>query len=143
MATETHPFPAQWRLADLLAHLGGVPTERIRLNPLPGLATEEDLLRIHREEDRLCELVDGVLVEKVMGYHESKLALWIGHLLQLYLDGNDLGELAGPDGALRLMPGLVRIPDLSFVSHERAAACANAEAADSRTGARPRRRGAQ
>jgi Uma2 family endonuclease len=125
MAAITQPFPRQWTLADLLAKLGDVSPKRIRLTPLPGLATEEDVLRLEKEGKHLCELIDGVLVEKVMGYHESKLAVWIAHLLQLFLDDNNLGELAGPDGTLRLMPGLVRIPDVSFVSHQRMAECPN------------------
>jgi Uma2 family endonuclease len=129
MATSSHPFPAQWTLADLLTHLGGIPAERVRLCPPPGTATEEDVIRIEREEDRLCELIDGVLVEKVMGFHESKLAGWIIHLLHQYLEGNDLGEVTAPDGTMRLMPGLVRIPDVSFVSHERLAECSNPNAA--------------
>jgi Uma2 family endonuclease len=128
MATASYRFPTQWNLADLLAHLGGIAAERVRLCPPPGTATEKDVLRIEREEDRLCELIEGVLVEKVMGYPESKLALWIAHLIQSYLDENDLGELAGPDGILRLIPGVVRIPDVSFVSHERVAQCASASA---------------
>ncbi len=128
MSLVSQPFPGQWSLADLLTHLGGIAAERVRLYPTPGTATEEDVLRIQREEDRLCELVEGVLVEKVKGYHESKLAVWIAHLLQLYLDENDLGEVAGADGTLRLMPKLVRIPDVSFVSHQRVAECANADA---------------
>jgi Uma2 family endonuclease len=125
MTVAASPFPTQWSLADLLAHLGGITPERVRLCPPPGTATEEDVLRIEREEGRLCELIEGVLVEKVMGYHESKLALWIGHLIQLYLDDHDLGEVTGPDGTLRLMPSLVRIPDIAFVSYQRVAECAN------------------
>ncbi|MGH7127639.1 MAG: hypothetical protein ACREJB_04840 [Planctomycetaceae bacterium] len=64
-------FPAGWTNADLVEHLGGVPLSRIRMVPPPGLATEADVLRIVNEEDRLCELIDGVLVEKPMGYYEG------------------------------------------------------------------------
>jgi Uma2 family endonuclease len=125
VATVSHPFPAQWNLADLLAHLGGISAERVRLYPTPGTATEDDVIRIEREEDRLCELVEGVLVEKVMGFEESKLAGWIIYLLHSYLEGNDLGEVTAPDGTMRLMPGLIRIPDVSFISHQRGADCPN------------------
>jgi Uma2 family endonuclease len=121
-------FPGQWSLADLLTHLGGIAAERVRLYPMPGTATEDDVLRIQREENRLCELVEGVLVEKVMGYHESVLAGWIIHLLHEYLEGKNLGDVTAPDGTMRLMPGLVRIPDVSFVSKRRLAECANADA---------------
>lgn len=45
-----------------------------------------------------------------MSYPESSLALWLGFLVQRFLEEKDLGLLAGADGAMRLMPGLVRIP---------------------------------
>ena len=41
----------------------------------PGTATVDDVTAIHDRENRLCELVDGVLVEKVMGFRESRLGL--------------------------------------------------------------------
>lgn len=106
-------------MEELLEQLGGIAPRRVRLNPLPGQATEKDLLKILDRTNRICELIDGVLVEKVMGYPESRLALWIGHLVQHFLDAHDLGSLAGPDGTMRLMPKLVRIPDLSFVRWEK------------------------
>lgn len=67
MATISPPFPADWTVADMLAQLGGVPPERIRLVPLPGTATEQDVIDVEARTDRLCELIDGVLVEKTMG----------------------------------------------------------------------------
>src|SRR5262245_19312535 len=106
-------------MGDLLERLGNVAPKRVRLKPPPGKATERDLLRIHARTDRLFELVDGTLVEKVMGYLEGSLANWISFLLQRFLEENDLGNLAGADAAARLMPRLVRIPDLSFVRWER------------------------
>ena len=106
-------------VGELLQHLGGVPADRVRLHPAPGSATEKDVLEIHAREKRLCELVDGVLVEKPMGYYESRLAMLLGHFIQAFLDQHDLGIVAGPDGMLRLAAGLVRIPDVSFVSWTR------------------------
>jgi hypothetical protein len=38
------------------------------------MATERDLLRVIETEDRICELIDGVLVAKTTGYYESRLA---------------------------------------------------------------------
>jgi Uma2 family endonuclease len=111
-------FPATWNLADLLEHLGGVSPQRIRLRPAPGKANERHVLAILDREDRLYELVEGVLVEKIMGYLESYLAIELGRLLGNFIAEHDLGILTGADGALRLMQGLVRIPDLTFVSWE-------------------------
>jgi Uma2 family endonuclease len=111
-------LPHEWTVADLQAHVGGVPLERIRLFPSPGSATEEDLLSAARE-GHLCELVDGVLVEKTMATYESLLAFVLGHLLQIYLDKNPLGVLIGGDGPLRILPTKIRLPDVSFVAWER------------------------
>lgn len=103
-------------LADLLRRLGDIAPERIRMDPPPGTATEQDILDIHAREKRLCELVDGVLVEKTMGYPESYMAMRIGGLLASFVYQHDLGIVAGADGMVRLTTGLVRIPDVSFVS---------------------------
>ena len=106
-------------LADLLARLGHVPPERIRLEPAPGTATEADVLVRPGGEKRLCELVDGVLVDKPLGYYESLLAALLIGFLGRFLDEHDLGIVLGADGTLRLAPGLVRLPDVSFISWTR------------------------
>jgi Uma2 family endonuclease len=103
-------------LADLLHDLGDVAAERVCARPSPGRATEKDLIRIQTHEDRHCELIDGVLVEKIMGYPESCLTLDLDFAVKLYLRDNDLGYTVAPDGGTRLWEGLVRMPDLSFVS---------------------------
>ena len=102
-------------LAEIVKHFG-VSARRIRAYPPPGKATENDVITIHDRTDRLYELVDGVLVEKIMSAPESALTLDLAWLLWNYLEQNPLGYLMGPDGAVRLMPGLVRIPDISFIS---------------------------
>jgi len=68
-------------VADLLDRLGGVPPERVRWRPVPGSATEKDVIDAVCHEDRLCELVDGTLVEKAMGFRESALAMALGEWL--------------------------------------------------------------
>ena len=103
-------------LADVLQQLGGISPRRIRFRPAPGTATEEDVIKIRDRERRLFELVDGVLVEKVMGFWESVLAIELARLLGNFVKRRKLGTLAGEAGMLRLSPGLVRIPDLSFIS---------------------------
>jgi Uma2 family endonuclease len=89
--------------------------ERIRSYPPPGMATERDVLAIDAHEDRLCELVDGVLVEKTMGSYESVLAATLLHWIQSYLDENPIGIALGADGMLRILPTQIRIPDVSVV----------------------------
>ena len=106
-------------LADLLERLGGISPARIRLTPPPGTATVTDLLALEKQQGRLFELVDGVLVEKIMGYRESLLAAFLIKVLAAFVDDRNLGLVSGSDGMIRLFPGLVRIPDVAFVSWAR------------------------
>jgi Uma2 family endonuclease len=112
--------PTTWTVADLAQTLGpDMPLSRVRFDPPPGTATERDVEEIHAREDRLFELVDGVLVEKAMGFRESVLALALGSFLKVYLETHPLGVAAAPDGTIRLAPRLVRIPDVAFFLWER------------------------
>ena len=110
---------AIWTAVRLAERFGPIPLYRIRTNPRPGEATEADVIEIHDREDRLCELVDGILVEKVMGAYESMLAMEIGRLLKNFVKPRKLGTVLGADGMLRLAPGLIRIPDVAFLSMEK------------------------
>jgi Uma2 family endonuclease len=83
------------------------------------MATVEDVLRIDASDDRICELVDGVLVEKVMGSYESLLAGLILTELNLFLRAHPIGVALGADGMLRILPQRIRIPDVSFLAWER------------------------
>ena len=109
-------MPSYETLADVIEHLGGIDPRRVRASPQPGKATEKDLLRLLDCGGRLYELVDGVLVEKVMGLQESAVGVDLSTSLNLFVRQHDLGMVAGADGTLRLMPKLVRIPDVSFIS---------------------------
>jgi Uma2 family endonuclease len=103
-------------LADLLHQLGDISPERIRVRPPPGTATEADLIAaLDGAEKILCELIDGVLVEKVVGARESYLALYLARLIGNFLEEHDLGLLLGADGPFRILPGQVRLPDVSVV----------------------------
>lgn len=106
-------------LADLVQRLGGVPLDRIRFHPFPGTATVQDVIDIQDREGRLCELVEGVLLEKAVGYIESELALFLGSLLNGFVIPRNLGLVTGSDGTVELMADLVRIPDVAFTSWDR------------------------
>ncbi len=106
-------------IADLLERLGDVPPNRVRMHPAPGTATEADVVRIEARENRLFELIDGVLVEKGMGFRESLLAGAILTALSIWVEARNLGVVAGADGMMKLIPGQVRIPDVAFVSWAR------------------------
>ena len=114
MATATVRTPT---LADVLPH--EIVAARVLLYPTPGTATVADVVAIHDREGRLCELIDGTLVEKVMGAPESGLALLLGHYLLSFVLPRRLGRVLGADGIIRLAPELVRIPDLAFFSWNR------------------------
>ncbi len=121
MSVSTSPpeLSSEMSFADMWERLGQVPLERIRMFPAPGTATVEDVERLcDREPKRLCELVDGVLVEKPMGHVESRLAFRLGHLLAAYLDEHDLGIAATTDGPHRIFPEQVRFPDVTFIAYE-------------------------
>lgn len=105
-------------LADVVDDLGGIPLDRILFHPPPGTATEQDVAD-PQASSRLCELVEGVLVEKAMGYLESILAVAIARHLANFAVPRKLGFVSGPDGIMRLFPGLVRIPDVAFASRDR------------------------
>ncbi len=106
-------------LADLLHQLGDISPQRIRWRPFPGTATEEDADRLTEATQRICELVEGVLVEKPMGTWESFLAGDIIADMQMFVKPHKLGKILGADGLVRLFPGLVRAADVGFVSRER------------------------
>ncbi|HUT08905.1 MAG TPA: Uma2 family endonuclease [Thermoguttaceae bacterium] len=111
-------LPTEWTVADMLTHLGGVPLERIRMVPPPGMATEADVLQAKSRFNRICELIDGVLVEKTMGYYESLVAAAIIRILGRFVEDHDLGIVLGEAGTLKILPGQVRIPDVCFIRWE-------------------------
>jgi Uma2 family endonuclease len=119
MTSVSTPTVALETLADLLEYLGGIHPNRIRFRPAPGTATEKDVLAIHDREGRLYELVDGVLVEKAMGFGESLLACALIEILRGFVRPRKLGLVTGEAGMMRLMAGLIRIPDVAFISWDR------------------------
>jgi Uma2 family endonuclease len=111
---------AEDNLADLLERLGSVPLQRIRSRPPPGTATEADVLAfLEAPRKRICELIDGVLVEKAIGFREPRLAVVIARLLDIFVVAGNLGVVVGPDGMIRLWPGRMRAPDVAFFSWDR------------------------
>jgi len=120
MATATEAPAATWETVDdLLEQLGGIAPARVRMRPPPGTATEDDLIAVNAKKGGICELVDGVLVEKRMSYVETALALVLAGFLRAFIIRRNLGIVSGPDGMMRLLPGLVREPDVAFTSWDR------------------------
>ncbi len=115
----TDASPTDWTIADVQAWLPGFPRDRIRIFPPPGTATDQDVLAAKARNGQICELIDGTLVEKPMATKESMLALVLAQRLLNFLDVNDLGMLTGEAGFLRILPGQIRAPDVSFIRWER------------------------
>ena len=119
VSSSTSVARSEWTLADVVEHLGGLPLERIRAFPPPGTATEQDVLESKSRFNRICELIDGVLVEKTMGYYESMLAAILIGYFEIHLRQHDEGIVLAPDGTLKILPDQVRVPDVSFIRWER------------------------
>ena len=62
------PGPKTW--PNCSVDLGNIPAFRVRLQPPTGTATEKDLVRYNESKLKtaICELVEGTLVEKAMGW---------------------------------------------------------------------------
>jgi Uma2 family endonuclease len=116
MATVAPPRASYRTIAELLHALGDISSDRVRMDPPPGTATEADLLAAYARDKVPCELVDGVLVEKPMGFRESRVASVLGYFIECYLETNNFGLTVGEAGMLHLEVGLVRIPDVSFMT---------------------------
>lgn len=108
-----------WTAVDLVERFGPIPLHRVCSEPRAGTATEEDVLRLYENENRLYELVDGTLLEKTVGTYESYLALVIARHLSNFVAEKNLGIVLGADGMLRIAPSLIRIPDVSFIEWDR------------------------
>ena len=112
MANVTIPETQQRELtlAELADLFGPMPAHRIRNTPSPGTATVRDFLDVQEKEDRLYELIDGVLVEKPMGYFESRLASVLIYLMESFLQDNNLVsrfnwiDMLGVAGFARIQP---------------------------------------
>ncbi|HEX4794544.1 MAG TPA: Uma2 family endonuclease, partial [Humisphaera sp.] len=65
------------------------------------------------------ELIDGTLVEKPTGLGKSVLGMLVAQYLGNHVRAQKLGAISGPNGLFLLLPGLVRAPDVAFISRAR------------------------
>jgi len=85
------------------------------------LYTTQDLAAMP-DDGKVYELHNGVLIE-VAGskYRQTRLAVWIAHLLMTFIEQNKLGgAVTGADGAAELNQYNTRIPDVAYITAERA-----------------------
>ena len=100
--------------ADFLHLLGSIPADRIHTHPAPGTASLDDW-QVARQQGLVCELVDGTLVDKAMGFYESLIAACLIRYFGIASGEGRLGITAGEQGFIRLPGGgQVRAPDVSF-----------------------------
>ena len=66
MSQATEITAPGWTAVDLVERFGAIPLSRVVQHPPPGIATEQDVIDLDDHQDRLCELVDGTLVEKTV-----------------------------------------------------------------------------
>ena len=113
----TMPAVSWKSVADLLHDLGDIPSERVRMDPQPGRVTFDELVTANETRTgRVCEWVDGTLVEKAMGWFESFVAFNLGGCFYEYLKTHPIGLALGPDAVLRILPKVGRAGDVMFVS---------------------------
>ncbi len=106
-------------LEDHLVELGGIAASRVLMIPAVGTATFADLVAVNESaEGRLCELVDGTLVEKAMSYEASVVAVTISFILKGFVAPQRLGLVSGADGFFRLS-STTRGPDVAFTAWDR------------------------
>lgn len=100
--------------AEFMASLGNVPLHRVIFNPPPGTVTGTYYDAIDgRVEGRLVELVNGTLVEKIMGINESRIASNLIVELGGHVRREKLGFVAGEAGTVRMIGGNRRMPDVA------------------------------
>lgn len=99
---------------DELDRLGGIPADRVLLDPRPGTATEADLIELTARTRCRLELVAGTLVERAGSAWAGMNMVWLGARLIDAAEPDNLGIVA-QCGPVHLAPGLVRRPGLSFV----------------------------
>jgi len=66
--------------------------------------------------DRLFELIDGVIVEKMASFTPSYIAGRFIRFLGVFADDHGLGYVTSSDGSYILAPGMELIPDAAFIS---------------------------
>jgi len=70
-------------------------------------------------QDRIFELIDGEIVEKMPSFKPSRIAMLIVFFFNLYLREHPLGYVTGEAGGYIMPAGNVVNPDVGYISKER------------------------
>ncbi|MBM3982271.1 MAG: Uma2 family endonuclease [Planctomycetes bacterium] len=63
--------------------------------------------------------MDGILVEKPMGFNDDRIGTRLIRLIGADLDTNNIGDVFGAQAQIRFKLDLVRVPDVSFIRWDR------------------------
>lgn len=69
--------------------------------------------------DRLFELIDGEIIEKVASFKPSHIAGWILTDINIYLRRNPIGYTTGADGSYVISDEDTFMPDVGYISKAR------------------------
>lgn len=110
---------SDWTAERLHRTFGAIPLWRVIWDPPPGTATEQDAVDLDLHHDRLCELVDGVLIHKTGELYYSWLTGVLSSEVTGFVREHGLGVVLAGSAMMRLAPGVVRIPDASYFAWSR------------------------
>ena len=105
-------------VAALVDAFGDIPLHRIVLAPAPGTAVPDDIGRVRGDSGRVCELIDGTLIEKAVGTESDLIGSKLIGLLQPFAESRGLGWVLGGQGFLRLSGTRLRAADAAVVGYE-------------------------
>ena len=110
--------PKTWSMADFLEVVGQYFAKAHLDEQVAWAADEGDLLAVLEHENKQCELIDGVLVEKAMGFLEGLLASDLVTAISNFVNPRDLGRVRRRV-THQTGRGLVRLADVAYFSWER------------------------
>ena len=76
-------------------------------------------VELPENKNRLFELHNGEIVEKMASFIPSKIAMRIGRCLGAFVDDNALGYVTGADGSYILSSNTEFMPDVAYISKVR------------------------
>jgi len=80
--------------------------------------TEAELMALPRDGWKR-ELVDGEIVVSPAGAPHGRIIMRLGARLEMHVEAGELGELLDSSTGCWMPAGNLRVPDITFVSHER------------------------
>ncbi|MEP7292332.1 MAG: Uma2 family endonuclease [Chloroflexota bacterium] len=80
------------------------------------LAEYQTISEMPENQNRILELIDGEIVEKMPSFTPSRIAMDIVFFFKLYLRDHDIGYVTGEAGGYTMSDGNVFNPDVGYIS---------------------------